>query len=117
MNCVLLGVLFFAAASTSGAQLYGNYDYGESTPRYGSAYDWQSGNCYSWHRSYDGSTRIQGFNSSSGSVWSHGIRPNGSQYGMDSRGNSWNYDSRTGNYFNYGTGRMCTGKGYARTCF
>src|SRR5712691_9960433 len=81
----------------------------------GSSFDWQSGNQYRWNRNYDGATDVRGFNFNTGSMWNTRIQPNGDMRGMDSRDNSWNYNSRTGTYWN-SDGTFCTGKGYARVC-
>lgn len=81
----------------------------------GSTYDWRSGNRYLWNRSVDGSTNVRAFNTTTGSQWTTTIQPNGGMRGTDSRGNLWNYNSRTGNYWNT-NGTFCTGRGYARVC-
>lgn len=80
-------------------------------------YDWQSGNTYTVQPRPNGGAHVNGFNSQTGSTWSQTIQPDGSASGFDSRGNSWSYDQNTGNYYNFGTGRTCFGKGALRTCY
>jgi hypothetical protein len=67
----------------------------------GSAHDWRSGNSYNWSRQFDGSTRVQGFNTRTGTNWNTTIQPNGDMRGLDGRGNLWNYNSGSGLYQNY----------------
>jgi hypothetical protein len=81
----------------------------------GSTYDAQSGNRYNWNRNFDGSTNVRGFNTNTGSMWNTTIQPNGDQRGLDSQGNSWQYNNRSGTYLNT-DGTMCVGKGLARIC-
>jgi hypothetical protein len=81
-----------------------------------SAYDWQSGNSYHWNTTPGGDTRVQGYNLNNGTMWNQTIKPNGDMRGYDGGGNYWQYNSRSGNYYNYGTGEMCTGHGAARIC-
>lgn len=83
----------------------------------GSSYDWRSGNSYSWTTDRSGTTHLNGNNFGTGSSWRTTIQPNGSQTGFDSQGNYWTYDSNTGFYQNFGTGRTCTGTGAFRTCY
>lgn len=83
----------------------------------GSTYDFNSGNMYNWHKNSDGSTQLNGNNLNTGSNWNTNIKRNGDMNGFDSNGNSWNYDEKSGNYYNFGTGKICVGKGYARSCF
>lgn len=75
-----------------------------------------NGNCYTVTPSYDGGARISGFSASNGTMWNSTVDSNGNQRGFDSSGNSWNYDANSGNYINYGTGKMCFGKGASRFC-
>lgn len=84
--------------------------------RSGSVYNWNNGNSYSTQRNPHGGATVNGFNSNTGSSWRTQIQPNGSMSGTDSQGNYWTYDRNSGLYMNYGTGRMCTGKGAARFC-
>jgi hypothetical protein len=84
--------------------------------QFGSKYDWQSGNRYNWNQDSSGSTHLRGNNSNTGSQWNTTIQPNGSMRGFDSNGNSWNYNAQSGTYMNYGTGKMCVGKGVGRVC-
>ena len=81
----------------------------------GSTYDWRTGNSYQWSHNSDGSTRVNGSNGRNGTMWNQTIQPNGDQRGVDSRGNSWQYNNSSGNYSN-GNGKMCTGKGAYRIC-
>ena len=60
---------------------------------------------------------MNGMNLNTGSTWRTEIKPNGSMNGTDSKFNPWTYDANTKTYINYGTGKMCVGEGYARTCF
>jgi hypothetical protein len=82
----------------------------------GSYYDWQSGNSYNWNTTPGGDTHVNGYNLNNGTMWNQTIKPNGDQNGWDGGGNYWNYNSRSGNYYNYGTGEICTGHGAARIC-
>lgn len=82
---------------------------------FGSTYDSQSGNWYHWHRGSSGETTVRGHNFT-GSSWTTTIEPDGDMRGRDSRGNYWRYNQSTGNYFNFGTGELCTGKGEDRVC-
>ncbi len=76
-----------------------------------STYDNRSGNSYN---TWGGTTR--GYNQGTGSAWSsQGY--SGGQRGTDSQGNPWSYNSRTGVYQNYGTGRTCVGSGAGRVCY
>jgi hypothetical protein len=72
------------------------------------------GNCYLTTPRLGGGADVYGFGN--GGTWNSTIEPNGDQRGWDSRGNYWQYDNNTGNYFNYGTGQTCFGKGALRTC-
>jgi hypothetical protein len=98
-----LALALLAAAATAHAQ------------GYGSSYDWQSGNQYNWN-TIGNQTNVQGYNIKNGTRWNTTIQPNGSMTGYDGNGNYWQYDSNSGNYYNYGTGTMCTGKGAFRVC-
>lgn len=81
-----------------------------------SNYDWTTGNSYNTQRNFDGSTTTRGMNWNTGSTWTTTTSPNGNMRGTDSRGNAWNYNSGTGSYFNYGTGKSCYGVGAYRAC-
>ncbi|MBN2896139.1 MAG: hypothetical protein JXK05_09660 [Campylobacterales bacterium] len=85
-------------------------------PTSGSTYDLTSGNSYTWSKGYDGTTHMSGMNLNTGSTWSADYQKDGSMRGFDSKMNMWSYDSGSGTYINYGTGRMCIGKGAARIC-
>lgn len=81
----------------------------------GSAFDPESGNAYRSARAIDGSTTVRGYSFGTGAAWETVIEPDGSMRGVDSAGNVWQYDARTGAYWN-SDGRSCTGKGAARSC-
>lgn len=83
----------------------------------GSAYDWRTGNTYNWNSYPGGDTHVRGYNFGTGSQWNTTVRPNGDMRGTDSNGHMWNYNSGSGTYHNYGTGRTCYGQGAARTCY
>lgn len=65
------------------------------------------GNCYD---SYGSTTR--GYNSYRGNTWFQQNDSSG-QRGYDSRGNYYDYDRRTGTYYNYGTGETRTYEPYS----
>ena len=90
---------------------------GAANAQSGHAYDWRSGNSYSYNTDLLGNTHVRGLNTQNGTNWTTTIRPNGSMNGLDGGGNSWSYNSGTGFYMNYGTGRSCIGKGAYRTCY
>jgi hypothetical protein len=96
---------------------YTSRSYRSTTPdrRSGATIDPQSGNTYSWYKNYDGSTTVNGSKLQNGSIWNQRIERDGRQSGMDSKGNLWNYDAKTGSYINT-DGTVCVGTGYARTC-
>ena len=108
-----LAGLLALALSASYAQAQG---YGFEQPSSGYTYDPQSGNSYSWNRDALGNTNVQGMNIQNGTMWNQTIDPRGNQRGTDGDGNMWQYDDSTKTYINFGTGRMCTGEGYARVC-
>ena len=114
----LLALLLLVVPVTSSAQYTNPYSYPSQQPpaRSGSTYDSQSGNMYNWQRDSMGNTHVQGSNMQNGTMWNQEIDRHGNQRGIDSRGNSWTYDRDSGNYYNYGTGKMCTGHGAARVC-
>jgi hypothetical protein len=78
-------------------------------------YDYRTGNAYNTHRDQNGAT-IRGYNSQTGSTWSQRQNNNGSYSGVDSNGNYYSGNNRTGTYINSGTGKICTGTGYSRVC-
>lgn len=92
---IFLLISFFSIAS------YANCDY--------------KGNCYYTYE-YGNQTTVRGYNSNTGSIWNATIDQNGNMKGYDSNNNYWQYNQGTGTYYNYGTGKMCTGRGYARIC-
>ena len=84
-------------------------------PRSGSKYDWRTGNQYYWEKDRDGTTKVRGHNWTTGTQWNTTVEPDGSMRGEDNRGNTWRYDSATGDYWN-SDGTMCWGRGSERTC-
>ncbi len=92
------------------------YEYKPRTPRTSSHYDPSTGNMTNTSRYADGSSDTYGNNANTGSQWrSHSDR-RGNQSGTDADGNMWNYNRDSNTYYNYGTGKMCTGSGYSRVC-
>lgn len=89
---------------------------GAQAQQFRSHYDWQSGNSYSIYSDPSG-TRYNGMNLNNGSMWSGQIDRQGNQRGFDAQGNPWSYNSSTGTYMNYGTGKTCMGQGSLRTCY
>lgn len=83
----------------------------------GYTYDYRTGNAYRYHSDTLGNTTVYGSNAMTGSNWNTRIQRNGNMTGQDAGGNFWNYNSTTGNYYNYGTGTSCFGKGYLRNCY
>jgi len=81
----------------------------------GTHHDWQTGNSYRWQKT-GSDTTVYGSNLKTGKNWNTHIDNNGSMRGQDSKGNFWNYNQQSGTYMNYGTGKICTGKGYGRIC-
>jgi hypothetical protein len=80
-------------------------------PRYerrtsGSKYDWKTGSSYRWQTDPAGNTRVHGFNAEKGSSWHATIKPDGSMRGTNSNGQPWSYDSSTGTYMNYDSGKI-----------
>lgn len=72
----------------------------------GASYDFKSGNNYRWDTDTTGTTRINGNNYNTGTIWNTTVDKDGSMRGQDSKGNFWNYNERTGTYMNYGTGEI-----------
>lgn len=95
-SLILLLITFFSLSA------YANCDY--------------NGNCYSTFE-FGGQKSVRGYNYNTGSTWNATIDQGGNMKGYDSNNNYWQYNQGTGTYYNYGTGRMCTGSGYARQCF
>ncbi len=83
----------------------------------GSSDDWQSGNLYRWTHLADGSTDLIGFSINKGSNWRTTIKPDGSMSGFDKDLNIWKYDAGSSFYINFGTSKICYGKGIGRFCF
>lgn len=73
------------------------------------SYNWKNGNSYS--KSGNGSYRGNNYNT--GKTWSGRGQSGGNLSGIDSKGNSWNYNRTTGSYFN-SSGEIRTGKGAFR---
>ena len=114
---VLLAPLGLYVPTTTAQERYKSPGSAHRTPpSSGSAYDRQSGNSYYWSRGPDGSTNIRVYNTRTEVRWNRTIKPNGDQNGWDSRGNYWQYNSGTGYYHNYGTGRTCLHKVTLWTC-
>lgn len=82
-----------------------------------SVYDWQSGNSYTVTPGFNGGAHIRGFNLNTSSMWNTDIDARGNMRGFDANGDYWTYNRGSKTYMNLGTGRMCIGEGYARTCF
>lgn len=118
----LVLALFLAAVATTAAAQYSTYrapSYSAPTyqaPRTTTTYDWQSGNRYTTTTRPGGGATVNGYNMNTGSMWNAQIDQRGNQQGTDANGNIWNYNAGTKTYYNYGTGKMCTGEGYARIC-
>lgn len=79
-------------------------------------YDWKSGNSYWTQPNANGGATVRGYNFKESSSWSTTIDQNGNQRGWDANGNYWQYNNRSGAYFNYGTGKNCFGTGAGRVC-
>jgi len=82
-----------------------------------STHDSKSGNRYNVTPNYDGSVTVRGSNPRTGTMWRQQQYPDGSYRGTDSNGNMYRGNNVTGSYYNYGTGKSCLGKGYARRCY
>lgn len=82
----------------------------------GSTYDWRTGNQYNT-TTYSNYTEVKGYNYNTGTRWKTKIYNDGDMRGTDGNGNRWKYNSTSGYYYNYGTGKTCTGKGAFRTCY
>ena len=81
----------------------------------GSGYDWKTGSYYNWDSDGMGNTSVRGSNQNG--MWRTNIDSSGSMRGTDIKGNPWMYNSGSGVYQNYGTGKTCIGSGASRTCF
>lgn len=79
-------------------------------------YDYKSGNNYRVCTN-NNSVSIYGNNYQTGSSWSQTQRSDGTYRGRDKNNNYYSGNNKSGYYFNYGTGKMCFGKGWARTCY
>ena len=83
----------------------------------GSRNDPFSGNSYNWNRIVE-PTNTSGYNSNAGSSWNPSFDQSGPiRRGTDSHGNYWNYNSVTGPYYNFGSGRSCYGTGALKNCY
>lgn len=91
--CQALAVLLFALMATTA------FAFDSS-----SSFDPQSGNQYQTNPTPGGGTELRGQNNRTGSEWSQRTNPDGSQSGVDSDGNAWEYNPNTGQYRNHGTG-------------
>lgn len=81
-----------------------------------SKYDYNTNSKYTTTKHDDGTTEVKAYNYTTGSQWQAKTDNDGITRGRDSDNNSWKYNSNTGSYINYGTGKICTGKGYGRVC-
>lgn len=107
----------FASGVQSGMRNTASLYSGSSQPASGYKYDPSTGNSYTYNTDSLGNTYVRGSNATNGTNWSSTIDKQGNQRGFDSKMNSWTYDVATGNYYNYGTGKSCFGKGYFRQCY
>ncbi|MEM7177208.1 MAG: hypothetical protein AAF503_05850 [Pseudomonadota bacterium] len=116
MKVIAVAVVVAVFATTAQAQ-YKTFQ--PSTGFQGSSNhnDFSTGNSYRVTPKFGGGARIQGYNYHTGRSWNQTIDQNGSMRGRDADGNHWNYNSGTGAYHNFGTGRSCFGKGAFRSCF
>ena len=89
---------------------------GQANAQSRTVYDWQTGNTYRITPNYNGGATVQGYNFNNGTSGRTEIDRRGNQRGYDAQGGYWQYNNRTGSYFNYQTGRSCYGKGLARFC-
>lgn len=101
-------ISFIPALILASSTVIAQYDY---------TYDPSTGNEYHTSPGYNGSTEVDGYNYNTGSTWNTTIERDGDMNGVDSDGNHWDYDSGTETYYNYGTGKTCTGSGDLRTCY
>lgn len=92
----------------------GSTGYGSKS---GYKYDPKTGNSYNYSTDSQGTTTVRGSNLGTGSNWTNIIDKKGNQRGIDSNFNNWTYNAATGNYYNYGTGKSCYGKGSLRQCY
>ena len=72
----------------------------------GSKHDGQTGSSDRWNPDSIGNAQAGGFSAETGSRWLTTIQADGRVRGMDSKGQPWTYDNRTGAYMNYGTGEV-----------
>ncbi|MEM8791053.1 MAG: hypothetical protein AAGE80_05515 [Pseudomonadota bacterium] len=79
------------------------------------SYDWTNGNTYTVLPDSSGST-VEGRNARTGSDWRIRQNSDGTYNGRDADGNLFQGNQRTGEHYNFGTGRSCYGKGYSRIC-
>lgn len=100
---LVLGILLFGWLSTP--SVFADYEY-----------DYTTGNSYIYNSYPDGGGYLYGWNLSAGTNWNTNYYSNGNMYGQDSDGDSWQYNSSTGYYWN-SDGTTCSGFGYARTCW
>ncbi len=110
MRAVILGISIAMAATGAMAQ------YGSRQPTTTTTYDWRNNRSYTTTTNPNGGATVRGTNYQNGSQWRTTIDPNGQQRGTDASGNTWQYNPQTKTYLNHGTGQVCTGSGYARTC-
>ena len=86
------------------------YKYKTDEPKSGYSYDYQSGNSYNYNTDSRGETKVYGNNYNTGSMWNTTIEKDGDMKGFDSKGNYWNYDNKSGTYYNFGTGEIKNSK-------
>lgn len=109
-------ITMIAVALAAQAMAYDEDDSKPRQPRSSSNYDATTGNMTNTQRRSDGSSDTYGANTNNGSQWQSHSDRRGNQSGTDADGNMWNYNRGSNTYFNYGTGKMCTGSGYTRVC-
>jgi hypothetical protein len=67
-------------------------------------------------RHYSGNTVVRGSKHRTGTYWNQRIQPNGNMNGTDGDHNMWNYNARSGAYWN-SNGTRCYGLGIYRRCY
>ena len=70
-------------------------------------YNPHRGSVYTETETRDGGTYTQGINTQNNGTWSTTTEPDGSQYGIDSSGDTFSYDGELDTYINHGTGEVC----------
>jgi hypothetical protein len=90
-------------------------DNNNNRPRSGSTYDYNNNSSDHWRTDRSGNSTVNGYNYNNGISWTNRTDSRGNQSGIDSRGNSWNYNAASGFYSN-SNGKVCSGRGAARVC-